>query len=1322
MAALGATAGVALAYYLVARLGLALLSPPSDVAVFWPASGLAAGIFILSKRRFRPAIVVGVIIGTVAANLMSDRHIWTSLLKGICNACEAALVSGFIEYWFGRSFGFDDLQRVLGFAAAACLGAAASAFAGAATMTLFHSAAPYWDVWHVWFLSDGVGIVMVAPLVIGLGQAWHRPPSRAECIEAAGVLSLLALIIWQAVAHPTSSWLSFAPDAVALPLLLWLVARCEPTFGIAGALIVSLSVVCATTFGIGHFGDAAVPTAARVGGAHLVIVMVSLYTLTLAALFAQRKDAEERLAKKSIALTRLHEASSQLWRKRDLRMVLDEILAGAIELLDADMGHIQILDTRRRVQEIVAHRGTPQEYLDTICKLSIEDGSACVRALQSGMRVVIEDVEVDTRYKPLRPVARSVGYRAEQSTPILSSEASPLGILSTQFRSPRQLKDEDLHLLDLYVRLAADIIERHQADDALRKSEERLRLAQLKTGIGLWDWELRSGKVAWTPELEAIFGLEPGTVKTYADFRSRVHPDDIERVENERDAAIRRREQFKVEFRIIRADGVVRRILAMGGAFYDEVTGEPTRVLGNNLDITERKLAELGLTERNTQLGLASKTARVGSFAVDIPTGTVNLSPGSASILGLPEGTLEITRDDARKLIHPDDLDQLDTPRDQAFLSGESEFIAQFRILRADNGEPRWIDWRSIILYDEADRPVRLIAVIIDFTERKRTEVLLSQSKGRLADAMATGRVMAFEWDAVTGASERSDNAADILGFDSDGLTGSQGDDLLSHILPEDRQRFMTCIRLLRPDKPTYAVTFRFVRPDGAQLWLEETAKGEFDATGRLLRVKGLTRDISERKRAELALTERTMQLELAGKAALVGSFGYGVDAEKMQISEGYAAVYGFPEGTTSIARSQWLAKLHPNDVDRVDAARSQALRQRRREYGLEYRFISPSGEIRWIEARTFISYRSDGRPERMVGVNIDVTERKWAEIARQASEAKFAGILAIAGDAIISIDGNHRITLFNEAAERLFGYSRGEMIGQPMDVLIPTRFRVAHQQHIECFTSGPGISRRMAEQREVLGRRKNGEEFPTEASISKIKIAGEWVCTVVLRDTTERKHAEEHQRVLLAELDHRVKNVLATVSTIVARTMDASSSMQHFVASLDGRIQSMARTHELLSAAQWQGMSVRELVRRELAPYATSGNTDINGPAVVLKAEAGQSMGMVLHELATNAAKYGALSTQNGRVSICWHQRLNGHASPNLVLEWQEVGGPSVVAPENPGFGTSTIRDLIPYEFGGTVDLAFDHSGVRCRLELPADWLTKSDEPISQTIAHASP
>lgn len=188
--------------------------------------------------------------------------------------------------------------------------------------------------------------------------------------------------------------------------------------------------------------------------------------------------------------------------------------------------------------------------------------------------MVIEDIEKDELFGPFRAFARAAGYRAMQATPIMNRDGMPLGMLATHFCSVHKPAEQDLRLLDLYVRQAADIIEHHKAEDTLRESEERLRLAQSKTGVGLWDRNLCTGEVTWTPELATIFGLEPGRVKCYADFRDRVHPDDIAAIEAERDEAVRRHETFKLEFHIIRPDGQVQWILSMGGAFYDAATGE----------------------------------------------------------------------------------------------------------------------------------------------------------------------------------------------------------------------------------------------------------------------------------------------------------------------------------------------------------------------------------------------------------------------------------------------------------------------------------------------------------------------------------------------------------------------------------------------------------------------------------------------------------------------------------------------------------------------------------------------------------------------------
>src|SRR5262249_8018275 len=153
----------------------------------------------------------------------------------------------------------------------------------------------------------------------------------------------------------------------------------------------------------------------------------------------------------------------------------------------------------------------------------------------------------------------------------------------------------------------------------------------------------------------------------------------------------------------------------------------------------------------------------------------------------------------------------------------------------------------------------------------------------------------------------------------------------------------------------------------------------------------------------------------------------------------------------------------------------------------------------------------------------------------------------------------------------------------------------------------------------------------------------------------------------------------------------------------LNRRIDSLERTHEVLRKSNWLGASLAEIVAREFAPYA-NGNALAGGPSVILKAEATQAVTMVFHELTTNAAKYGAFSNRIGRVSVKWRWKQTGSNDP-LVIEWRETEGPPVLASSQSGYGTGIIRDLIPFELGGKVDLVFASEGIRCRLEIPADW-----------------
>jgi PAS domain S-box-containing protein len=184
------------------------------------------------------------------------------------------------------------------------------------------------------------------------------------------------------------------------------------------------------------------------------------------------------------------------------------------------------------------------------------------------------------------------------------------------------------------------------------------------------------------------------------------------------------------------------------------------------VDIDDHKCTDAHLAERNVLLELASKAARIGSLAIDRSTSLVNLSPGCAMILGLPESTLQTSHDNARKLIHPEDIAQLDAARDQALLKKQREFVEHFRIVRADDGEVRWLEVRSLIFYDLSDEPLRLIAVIIDLTDRKRAEDTLHQREGELVEAQRLARIGNWNWNAESDGTVGSDELHRIFGLD----------------------------------------------------------------------------------------------------------------------------------------------------------------------------------------------------------------------------------------------------------------------------------------------------------------------------------------------------------------------------------------------------------------------------------------------------------------------------------------------------------------------------------------------------------------------------
>jgi PAS domain S-box-containing protein len=330
-----------------------------------------------------------------------------------------------------------------------------------------------------------------------------------------------------------------------------------------------------------------------------------------------------------------------------------------------------------------------------------------------------------------------------------------------------------------------------------------------------------------------------------------------------------------------------------------------------------------------------------------------------------------------------------------------------------------------------------------------------------------------------------------------------------------------------------------------------------------------------------------------------------------------------------------------------------------------------------------------------------DLIERTQVEAALRESEQHLrwlASIVDSSYDPIISTDIDRKITTWNHAAEQLYGYTFDEVIGKPITILHPPD-RPDEQRTIpKRIKRGERIKNH-----ETVRQRKDRTLVDVSVTISPVRNAEGKVVgsSSITRDITERKRAQEHEKMLMAELDHRVKNVLSRVDMVFMSSRNGSSSIDEFTRSVRGRIQSMAAAHSLLSENGWRGVGLKALVRNQLAPYASHANVAIHGTDVILTPAAIQAMGMVLHELVTNAAKYGAFSVPTGSVAVSWERKPNGHAR-NLVFTWRELGGPAVAVEAESGYGTRLIRGLVPHELGGTVDLQFAPEGVSCRLEFP--------------------
>ena len=503
-----------------------------------------------------------------------------------------------------------------------------------------------------------------------------------------------------------------------------------------------------------------------------------------------------------------------------------------------------------------------------------------------------------------------------------------------------------------------------------------------------------------------------------------------------------------------------------------------------------------------------------------------------------------------------------------------------------------------------------------------------------------------------------------------------------------------------------------------------ETARTVADlgrATAQLARAEARHKRDREHDRAELASAEGI--IAALESIQLVAKDGEARMRALLRSASDYAIIETDPDGhitfwnsgaqallgwTPEEAIGQNVAKIFTSEdreAGEPERERREALSHGRSD--TERWHVRKDGTRFYAHERVIAS--SDNERKRFLKILRNRSQEHAMEEARYAGEEQMRLILDSATDyAIFTLDREGVVTTWNWGAERLLGYKDSEIIGQNSRIIFTPEDRKRGEPEKELSTA---LNEGRAED-ERWHMRKDGSRFWATGLMLPLRAEGTPGLLKIMRDETARHRADEMNQLLIAELNHRVKNTLGIVQAIAKETLRGRVAEKEIRDALDSRLSALARSHDILSRESWEGASLAEVIRRALTPFVLDDTLDdrlvSDGREVRLSPTSALSLGMGFHELATNASKYGALSVPDGRIEVRWteeHPQGRG-----IRLSWRELNGPSVSPPKRKGFGSRLIERALAYEINGTATLDYAPDGLRFEISIPKTALQEGD------------
>lgn len=483
--------------------------------------------------------------------------------------------------------------------------------------------------------------------------------------------------------------------------------------------------------------------------------------------------------------------------------------------------------------------------------------------------------------------------------------------------------------------------------------------------------------------------------------------------------------------------------------------------------------------------------------------------------------------------------------------------------------------------------------------------------------------------------------------------------------------------------------------------WWDVTVNPVYDDSGRLIWLLSVSRDVSSQKVTEYAL--RLSEERFRALADNIAQLAWMADPAGSVVW--YNQRWFDYTGTTldEMKGWGWRAVHHPDHIERVVGKFAACI-----EEGSVWEDTFPlrgaDGEFRWFLSRAMPIKDENGKITLWCGTNTDVTEQ------RSASERlrQLARVVELSHEAIIVRSLTKGVLLWNRGCVELYGFEQGEALGRDPHLLLKTENALSREALEELLkTEGTWSG-------ELARTSKDGTRVWVDSRKQVIRLGSEFIVLESDRDVTERRKADEVRNLLVSELHHRVKNTLAIVQSLASQTARNSRTIADFVASFSGRLQSLASAHNVLTDTNWSGALIRDLVRLQIEVIAGDmKRVYLSGPQIFVPPQAALQLTLILHELATNATKHGALSLPGGRIEVSWD--LVADNAEEMRLIWREVGGPPVVTPSSHGFGLSLIErsGRLPHL---NAEITFEENGVVCTV------VTKLGEQVLTPHSYFNP